>query len=109
MLANQSAPLQDDLRHVGVGFDVVVVGGLAPHALDRREGRARTRLAALAFDGGDQRGLFAADKRAGAHAHFQIEGETAAQNVLAQQAERRAPARWQCSASCTASGYSARQ
>ena len=32
MLANHSGPLQHDLRDVGVGFNVVIVGWLAPQA-----------------------------------------------------------------------------
>ena len=60
--------LQDDLRHVGIGLHVVQDGGLAEQALDGRERRTGTRLAALALDGGHQSGLLAADKGAGAQA-----------------------------------------
>ncbi len=79
--------MQDDLRHVGIGFDVVVIGWFAPQARSGREGRAGARLAAFAFDRGDQRGFFTADERAGALADFQVEGEIGAENVLAQEAE----------------------
>ena len=78
--------LQDDLGRHGVALDVVDVGRLAPQAGDGREGRAGPRLAALAFDGGHQRGLLAADERAGAFLDLQVEGEAGAEDVLAQQA-----------------------
>ena len=55
--------LQDDLRNVGIGLHVVQHGGLAEQALDRRERRTGTRLAALALDGGHQSGFLAADER----------------------------------------------
>ena len=66
---------------------MLLLVGLPHTPCDRREGRAGARLAALAFDGGDQGGFFTADKRAGAHAHFQVEGEVGAEDILAQQAK----------------------
>ena len=90
---------QDDLRDVGIGFNVVVVGRLAPQTGDGREGRAGTRFAALAFDRGDQGGFFTAHERAGAQADFQVKGETAAKDILAQASRTRAPVGWRCSGS----------
>ncbi len=77
----------DDAGRVGVALDVVDVGGLAPEAGDRRVGRAGPRLAALALDGGHQRGLFAADERARAFFDLDIEGEVRAEDAIAEQAE----------------------
>jgi hypothetical protein len=48
--------------------------------------RARVRLTAAALDRAHERRLFTADECAGAHAHFQVEGEAAAEHGLAQQA-----------------------
>ena len=76
--------LQNDLRDVRVRFDVVEDGRLAEQTLDRRERRAGTRLAAVPFDGGHQRRLFAADERARAEADVKVEVETRAEDVLAQ-------------------------
>ena len=64
--------VEDDLGDVGVGFNVVEDGGLAEQALDRREGRTASGLAAVAFNGGHQRGFLAADERAGAQTKLQI-------------------------------------
>ena len=71
---------------VGKGFDVVDQRRAAPEAGFGRERRARARLAAFAFDAGDQRGFFAADKRAGAEADLDVEAEGRAEDVVAQQA-----------------------
>ena len=101
------AAVADDGRDVGVGFNVVDERGLAPQSADRRIGRPRLGRAALAFDGGDQRRLFAADKRAGAEANLHIEVEGRVADVVAQQAA--APRLAQAVVSrATASGYSAR-
>ncbi len=80
-------PTQDDLGNVGVGFDVIVVGGFAPQALDRRERRAGAWFAALAFDRSHQGSFLAAHKGAGAHADFQVEGKIAAEDIFTQQAK----------------------
>ena len=44
-------PVEDDLADVGIGLHVVEQGGLAPQALDRREGRTGPGLAPVALDG----------------------------------------------------------
>ena len=49
--------------------------------------RPRPRRAALAFDGGDQRGLFAADEGPGAQADIHVEAEARAGDVVAQQSQ----------------------
>ncbi len=75
-----------DLRDVGIGLDVVEHRRLAEQALDRREGRADARLAAVAFDRGHERRLFAADERAGAEAQLDVKIKAAAKDVFAQKA-----------------------
>ena len=52
--------------------------GLPKSPATRRERRPRPRHAALALDAVDQRGLLAADERAGAHLDDELEGEAAA-------------------------------
>ena len=94
MPVNQFAPLKDDLRGHGVALDVVDVGGLAPEAADGGERGARAGFAAAAFDGGDQRGFFAADKRAGAALEMDIKAERAAEDVLCRAGRSRWPGRW---------------
>ena len=74
-------------RHVGEGLDVVDQRGAAPQSAFRRERRARTRRAALAFDGGHQRGFLAANERAGADADVYVEIERRFKNAAAEQAE----------------------
>ena len=76
----------DDGRNVGEGFHVVFRGRFAEQTLDRRIRRTRSGLAAVAFDGGHQRGLFTADERACAEFDVQIEIKAAAEDVLAEQA-----------------------
>src|SRR5659263_312858 len=78
-------PVDDDQRDVGPGLDVVDVGRFAPQAGDRRVGRPRARHAPAALDRGDQRRLLAADERAGAFFHLEVEAEPAAEDVVAQQ------------------------
>ncbi len=78
--------VQDDLRGHGVALDVVDVGGLAPEPGDGGEGRSRTRFAAAAFDGGNQRGFFAADESAGAALDVDFETERCAEDILSQEA-----------------------
>ena len=87
--ANVGKPLgaiDYDLRDSGIALDIVVIGGLAPKARDRRKGRAGTRLAAFALDGSNKSRLFATDKGARAFLDHQFEGKTRVQDVLAQQA-----------------------
>src|SRR6185436_12529897 len=52
----------------------------------RRERRLEARLSLLAFNGFEQRGLFATDVGAGAEMRIEIEIDTAALHVLAEQA-----------------------
>ena len=54
----------EDPRHQRQGFDVVDERRAAPQARNGGERRAQLRHAALAFNGGDEGGLLAADKRA---------------------------------------------
>ncbi len=80
-----------------------------PHKPDcGRIGRARPRRAALAFDGRDQRGLFAAHERAGAQADVDAEIEVAAADAVAEQSLPLGRRGWPSSSRATASGYSAR-
>ena len=79
---------------VGQRLDVVDDRRLAEQALDRRERRPRARHAALALDAVDQRGLLAADERAGAHLDDDVEVEAAVEDVLARAARRPWPGRW---------------
>ena len=81
-------PLGEDRRDVGKGLDVVQVRGHVPETAGRlgETRRTGTRHAALAFDGGNERRGFAADKRAGAFLDLEVEIEAAAQDVLAQEA-----------------------
>src|SRR5690606_9830754 len=79
------AAFTDDRGDVGVGFHVVDHGRLAVQAGLGGERRARTRLAALAFHGGDKGGFLAAYKRPGPHADLHVEAEIAAQDALAEQ------------------------
>ena len=78
--------LQDDLRDIGIGLDVVENGRYAKQTLDGREGRAGTRLAAVALDRGHESCLLAAHKGAGAEAQMNIKIEAGAENILAKQA-----------------------
>ena len=86
--AHRSKPLgtvEDNLRDVGVGLNVVENGGLLIQTLYSRERRTRTRLAALAFDGGHQSGFLAADERAGAETKLHVKIEAGAENIFAEQ------------------------
>ena len=78
--------LEDDLRDVGVGLNVVEDGGLSVQALDSRERGTGTGLAALAFDRGHQSGLLAAYERARAQTQLDVEIEAGAEDILAEQA-----------------------
>ncbi len=81
----QAAPFEDDGGDVGVGFYVIEQRGLVPQTGLRRERRSRSRLAAAAFEGRHEGGLFAADKSAGAHADVEVEVETGAEDVRSEQ------------------------
>ncbi len=71
---NHSGAAVDERRQVGQRLDVVDDRRLAEQAADGRERRARTRHAAAALDAVDQRGLFAADERPGAHLDDDVAG-----------------------------------
>ena len=77
------ALVQND-RHGGERDHVVDDGRLAEQAFDRRQRRLGADLAAPAFQALEHRGLFAADVRARAQAHIQIESLAAAGDVRAQ-------------------------
>ena len=76
----------DDGRDVVPGLDVVDVGRLAVQTLLRREGRAGMRPSRVAFERGNQRRLFAADKGSRALHQLDVEVEAAVQDIRAQQA-----------------------
>ena len=78
--------VDEDLRNVRVRLDVVEVGRFVPQAPDCGEGGTGAGLAAPTLDGSNQRGLFTADKRAGAFLDSQMEGKARAQDVVAEQA-----------------------
>ena len=84
--AEPVSALEDNLGDVGVGLHVVQHGGHAEQALDSREGRTGTGLAALALDGGHQSGFLAADEGAGAQADVDVKVKAGIEDVLAQQA-----------------------
>ena len=77
---------EDNLRNVGVGLHVVEHGGPFEQTFYRRERRTGSGLAAMAFDGGHQRGFLAADKCAGTQTQLNVKVESGAQDVFAQQA-----------------------
>src|SRR5205085_10078702 len=64
-----------DLQHVVQRLDVVDHGWFAEQARDAGERRFVAWLAAVALDGVQQRGLLAADVRAGAAAKLDVERE----------------------------------
>ena len=78
------AALHDDAGHVDERLDVVDHRRLVEQALVDRERRLVARLAAVALDRVEQRGLLAADVGAGALAQLDVERETLAEDVLAQ-------------------------
>ena len=86
MLAYQAAPRVDDVRDVRQGLDVLDERRLAPQANLGGIGRLEPGFAALAFQRLDHGGLFAADVRARAAVHRNIQVEAAAQDVLAEEA-----------------------
>ena len=78
--------LQDDLRDVAQGFNVVDVGGAFKQTLDRRERGLRPGFTTLAFDGGHQGSFLAAHESAGAQTDVDVKVEISAEDVVAQQA-----------------------
>ena len=79
-----------DVRHGRQRLDVVHDGRLRVEALDRGERRPDARHAALALERFEQRGLLAADVRARAAVHDDVEVEARAEDVLAEEALARA-------------------
>src|ERR1700682_1827701 len=84
------ATLKQDVEDVDQGLDVIDDGGFAEEAGLNGEGGLVARLAALAFDGVEERGLFAADVCPSPAADFDVESETASHDVGAEQAHRAA-------------------
>ena len=84
MDANHAAPL----LIMGLMFahvsTLLIIVGLPNSPLGK--GRTGTGLAAVAFDGGEESSLLAADERAGAEADFYIEFKAEPQNILAEEA-----------------------
>ena len=97
-------PVGDDPRHAGEGLDVVDVGGLAPEAGDRRERRPLSRHPALAHDGGDERGLLAADEGAGAFLDLEREVPAAAEDVARRGSRAPRRRRWRAAAAARPAG-----
>ena len=83
-LGERRAALEHDRHHVDERLDVVDHRRLPEQALDDRERRLVARLAAVALDRAEDRGLLAADVRAGALAHLDVEGEAVAEHVAAE-------------------------
>ena len=80
--------LVDDRRDARERFDVVDDGRLFKEAGLEREGRLLPRLAAPALDGGEQRGLLAADERARANADLDVELKIRPEKRRAEQPRR---------------------
>ena len=80
----QAPPLADDGRDGGQGLHVIDDGGFLPQTGHARERRFHAGIAALAFDGFDERGFLAADIAAEPGADFDIKGEVGAEELLAQ-------------------------
>jgi hypothetical protein len=64
-------------------FHVVDDGGLLEEAVGGGEGRFDAREAAFAFDGLEERGLFAANVSAGAQPHFNVKVKALAAEQIA--------------------------
>ena len=62
---------QNDLRHIGISFNIIVIGWFTPHAFDRWERRTRTWFTAFTHDRSHQRCFFSADESSCADAHFE--------------------------------------
>src|ERR1700733_14438675 len=72
-----------DVGHVAERLDVVHNSRLPVEALDRRERRLETRLAAKPFERFDERRLLPADVCTGTAVHDDVAIEAAAENVVA--------------------------
>ena len=82
-----------DERDVHQRLDVVDQRRALVEALDGRERRLQARVAALALERVEQRGLLAADVGAGAAVHDEVERVVGAEDVLAEVAGRARPRR----------------
>ena len=102
------AALIDDHGNIDQRFHVVDDRRLAEEAGLRGKRRLVARLAAIAFNRIEERGLFTADVSARAAAEFDIKIQAAAQNVLPQ---KTFPSRGfnGVAMRCAASGYSPRK
>src|SRR6185369_10468953 len=78
----------EDVPHAHQRLHVVDDGRTAEHAVDGRKRRLDARMGTLALERFDQAGLFAADVRAGAAMHVDVELARGAENVLAEKAFR---------------------
>ncbi len=101
-------PSSTIVEDVDERLDVVDHRRLAEQPLDDRERRLVARLAAVALDRVEERGLLAADVGAGALADLDVEGEALAEDVVAEEAAPRARA-IAFSMRARASGYSPRR
>ena len=81
-------PELEDLEHVEQRLDVVDRRRTSEHAVGHRERRLVARLAALALDRVEQRGLLPADVGAGAAAQLDVEGEARVHDVRPEQGGR---------------------
>ena len=79
--------VQDYLRDICEGLDVVFGSGLSEKTLLRRERRSRTGLAAVALYGGHECGLLAADECACTESYVEVKIEAAVEYVFAEQPE----------------------
>ena len=80
------AAILHDARHIGVGLDVVDVGGLAPYPGRCGEGRLIPRHGPLAFHRLHQRRLLARDIGLSRERDLDVEGEIAPHDVLPKEA-----------------------
>src|SRR6266481_2110852 len=81
-----SAAHEDDFRNIGKRLDVFHRGGLMEQAGLGGLGRLVPRLAPVAFDGSEQRGLLSADVSARAAPQLQVKAKAASEDVIAEQA-----------------------
>ena len=89
LCANGSVPfgaVQNDMRHIDQGLDILYDRGLAPQSNLYGVRRLQPRFTAFPLQRLEHGRLFAADVSAGAAVHRNIEVETAIENVLAKQA-----------------------
>ena len=97
------APVQHDRQHVDQRLDVVHDRGLAEQPDLDRERRLVARLASIALDRVEQRGLLTADVGAGAAADLDVEGEPWPR-MSSPSSPRRAAARWRAAAVAARAG-----